>query len=189
MPAVLQRPHPVRAQAPSPEQYLAEPAPADPDGLLAEHLTRRGGDARDRVRALVRVRTEHDHEPCPPLLPLKWTAGGHGLLGALPRTYQVTPDIPDRRRATQQKEVRPTGRQPQRESARRRSGPSPQRRTSPTRHQNSKPQSSIERPGNEWSPPTARGCGSALRRERLLQVAPEVVRMLAANAKPEEAGR
>ena len=40
---------------------------------------------------------------------LKWTPGGHGLLGALPRSYQVTPDIPDRRRATQQKEVRPTG--------------------------------------------------------------------------------
>jgi hypothetical protein len=31
------------------------------------------------------------------------------LLGALPRSYQVTPDIPDRRRATQQQEVRPTG--------------------------------------------------------------------------------
>lgn len=29
---------------------------------------------------------------------------------------------------------------------------------------------------------------SALRRERLLQIAPEVVRMFAANAKPEEAG-
>src|SRR5215203_2657514 len=47
------------------------------------------------------------------------TSGGHGLLEAVPRIYQVTPDIPDRRRATQQKEVRPTGRQPQRESARR----------------------------------------------------------------------
>src|SRR5512133_1230330 len=35
------------------------------------------------------------------------TSGGHGLLEALPRIYQVTPDIPDRRRATQQKEVRP----------------------------------------------------------------------------------
>src|SRR5215207_9690843 len=35
------------------------------------------------------------------------TAGGHGLLEALPRIYQVTPDIPDPRRATQQKEVRP----------------------------------------------------------------------------------
>src|SRR3954470_1800799 len=49
----------------------------------------------------------------------RWTPGGHGLLWALPRSYQVTPDIPDRRRATQQKEVRPPGRQPQRESARR----------------------------------------------------------------------
>jgi hypothetical protein len=28
------------------------------------------------------------------------------LLRALPRSFQVTPDIPDRRRATQQKEVR-----------------------------------------------------------------------------------
>src|SRR3954453_18622656 len=48
------------------------------------------------------------------------TSGGHGLLQAVPRIYQVTPDIPDRRRATKQKEVRPSpGRQPQRESARR----------------------------------------------------------------------
>src|SRR3954467_2388089 len=37
------------------------------------------------------------------------TSGGHGLLEALPRIYQVTPDIPDRRRATKQKEVRPRG--------------------------------------------------------------------------------
>src|SRR5215204_5865097 len=28
------------------------------------------------------------------------TTGGHGLLEAVPRIYQVTPDIPDRRRAT-----------------------------------------------------------------------------------------
>src|SRR5215211_3491149 len=56
-----------------------------------------------------------------------------GLREAVPRIYQVTPDIPDRRRATKQKEVRPLpGRQPQRESARRRSGTSLQRRTSPT---------------------------------------------------------
>ena len=48
------------------------------------------------------------------------TSGGHGLLEATPRIYEVTPDIPDRRRATQQKEVRPKpGRQPHRESARR----------------------------------------------------------------------
>ena len=53
------------------------------------------------------VRTEHDHQLVPFSSQLKWTPGGHGLLGALPRSYQVTPDIPDRRRATQQKEVRP----------------------------------------------------------------------------------
>jgi hypothetical protein len=29
------------------------------------------------------------------------------LLEAVPRIYQVTPDIPDRRRATKQKQVRP----------------------------------------------------------------------------------
>jgi hypothetical protein len=54
-------------------------------------------------------------------LSIDWTSGGHGLPGALPRSFQVTPDIPDRRRATKQKVVRPNGRQPQRESARRRS--------------------------------------------------------------------
>src|SRR3954453_4433875 len=35
------------------------------------------------------------------------TPGGHGLLEAGPRIYQVTPDIPGRRRATQQEQVRP----------------------------------------------------------------------------------
>src|SRR5215207_10703581 len=34
------------------------------------------------------------------LTPSGRTAGGHGLLEAVPRIYQVTPDIPDRRRAT-----------------------------------------------------------------------------------------
>src|SRR3954468_9695680 len=67
------------------------------------------------------------------LMPQGRTAGGHGLLEAVPRIYQVTPDIPDRRRAKKKKQVRPyPGRQPQRESARRRWGPSPQCRTSPT---------------------------------------------------------
>ncbi len=54
------------------------------------------------------------------------------MLGAVPRSYEVTPDDPDRRRATQRKVVRPSGRQPERESARRRSGPSLRHRTSPT---------------------------------------------------------
>ena len=37
----------------------------------------------------------------------KRTPGGHGLLAAVPRSYQVTPGIPDRRRATQQRQGRP----------------------------------------------------------------------------------
>src|SRR5215210_2167734 len=61
------------------------------------------------------------------------TSGGHGLLEALPRIYQVTPDIPDRRRATKQKEVRPSPADSLNESQlAARSGPSPRRRTTPT---------------------------------------------------------
>src|SRR5215211_2421439 len=41
------------------------------------------------------------------LIPEGRTAGGHGLPEAVPRIYQVTPDIPDRRRATKQEQVRP----------------------------------------------------------------------------------
>ena len=42
------------------------------------------------------------------------TPGRHGLLQAMPPIYQVTPQVPDRRRATQHKEIRPLpGRQPQ----------------------------------------------------------------------------
>ena len=36
------------------------------------------------------------------LIPEGWTAGRHGMLEATPRSDQLTPDIPDRRRATQQ---------------------------------------------------------------------------------------
>jgi hypothetical protein len=61
------------------------------------------------------------------------TSGRHGLLEAMPRIYQVTPDIPDRRRATKQKEVRPSPADSLKESQlAARSGPSPPRRTSPT---------------------------------------------------------
>src|SRR3954469_2408353 len=61
------------------------------------------------------------------------TSGGHGLLEAVPRIYQVTPDIPDRRRATKQKEVRPSPTDSLKESQpAARSGPSPPRRTTPT---------------------------------------------------------
>src|SRR4051794_24120051 len=62
------------------------------------------------------------------------TSGGHGLLEAVPRIYQVTPDIPDRRRATKHKEVRPSPADSLNQSQlAARSGPSPLRRTSPTK--------------------------------------------------------
>jgi hypothetical protein len=107
--AVLQRPDTLDAQSPRPLQHLVESAGPDRRRLVTEHLARRRRDTGDGVRALVHVRTEHDHRCVPFCSWLKWTAGGHGLLRALPRSFQVTPDIPDRRRATQQKEVRRTG--------------------------------------------------------------------------------
>src|SRR5215217_3309816 len=71
------------------------------------------------------------------------TSGGHGLLEAVPRIYQVTPDIPDRRRATKQKEVRPSPADSLNESQlAARSGPSPRRRTTPTAE--SKQQASMQ---------------------------------------------
>src|ERR687896_1117872 len=63
----------------------------------------------------------------------RWTPGGHGLLEALPRIYQVTPEVPDRRRATKHKEVRPSPADSLKASQlTARSGPCPPHRTSPT---------------------------------------------------------
>jgi hypothetical protein len=107
VPAVLQRPHPLAINTARPLQQRAEPTAADRDGLLAEQLAGWRCDRGDRVRTLVSVRAEHDHGPRPPVLEHRRTPGRHGLLEAVPRIYQVTPDIPDRRRATKQKEVRP----------------------------------------------------------------------------------
>ena len=61
VPAVLKRPHPFTPQATRPDHQAAEPASTDRDRLLAEHLARRRTDRGDRVRALVGVRTQHDH--------------------------------------------------------------------------------------------------------------------------------
>src|SRR5829696_4942863 len=68
------------------------------------------------------------------LTPSGRTAGGHGLLEAVPRIYQVTPDIPDRRRATQQDGSQTTDLADSLKESQlaARSGPSPPRRTSPT---------------------------------------------------------
>src|SRR4029079_18801650 len=59
--AILQRPRPLTAETPRPTQELREAASADSDGLLALQLAGARSDCGDRVRALVGVRTEHDH--------------------------------------------------------------------------------------------------------------------------------
>src|SRR3954469_903037 len=77
------------------------------------------------------------------------TSGGHGLLKAVPRIYQVTPDIPDRRRATKQKKSGPSPAASLKESRlAARAGTAPPRRTSPTSpNQNSKPRCDSGRGG------------------------------------------
>ena len=109
MPAILKRPHPLTADAARPAQQLTERATRRGDRHVAQRPARRLADGRERVRALVRVRPDHDHlhrpligidnEPIP---------GGHISVGAMPRSYQVTPGILGQRRATQPKKVRPT---------------------------------------------------------------------------------
>ena len=116
--AVFQRPHPFQGRA---------RAPTSTARRTRERRPRRSCRARPDQSRCRRRRSCASSCECPPQAqscccpaPFTsgcWTPGGQGLLRALPRSYQVTPDIPDRRRATQQKEVRPTGRQPQRESA------------------------------------------------------------------------
>jgi hypothetical protein len=61
VPAVLQRPHPFAAEPARPHDKRGEARGADLDRPLARHFAARGRDRGDRVRALVGVRTEHDH--------------------------------------------------------------------------------------------------------------------------------
>src|SRR5215217_3339838 len=72
-----------------------------------------------------------------------WTPGGHGLLRALPRSYQVTPEIPNPATSDTAKGGQaPTGRQPETESARRRTGTiSAASDITDTTNHNSKPES------------------------------------------------
>ena len=115
---------PTPARSPSaarPAQQILERPPLAPHRPLGEHATGRRVDRRDRVRALVRVRPDHDHLHRPFVgITDERIAGGHISVGAMPRSYQVTPAILGRRRATQHRSVRPTGRQKVNESARRR---------------------------------------------------------------------
>jgi hypothetical protein len=61
VPAVLDRPDPLALQAARPDQQRGKALGADPDRLLIHQLARCRCDRGDRVRALVGVRTKHDH--------------------------------------------------------------------------------------------------------------------------------
>jgi hypothetical protein len=88
-------PTPARCPGRAPTERRREPAGADLHGLVAEQLTGRRGDRPDRVRALVHVRTEHDHglRPLSPRLRADDPAD-MACVRAVPRSYQVTPGHP-----------------------------------------------------------------------------------------------
>jgi hypothetical protein len=67
MPAIFQRPDTLTVELSRPREERREPRAANLNRALAHQLARRRADAGDRVRALVRVRTEHDHDSRPPL--------------------------------------------------------------------------------------------------------------------------
>jgi hypothetical protein len=62
MATVLKRPHALVAQAAGPLKGRREPAVTDLDSGVPEQLAGARGDGSQRVRALVHVRTEHDHD-------------------------------------------------------------------------------------------------------------------------------
>src|SRR5439155_661638 len=63
-----------------PIQRRGESAITDLDGLVAQQLAVDHRDRGDRVRALVHVRTEHDHDPRPFHHAESGRPGGQGLL-------------------------------------------------------------------------------------------------------------
>ena len=103
VPAVLDRPHPLAVERRAPT--AAGPRTTAACARTVRSAATRpvaGIDRRQRVRDLVRVRPDHDHPHRPFVgIPDERIAGGHISVGAMPRSYQVTPAILGRRRATQ----------------------------------------------------------------------------------------
>ena len=108
------------APSPRPKSSTSPNPRPHPGGLIAEHLTRRCGNARDGVRALVHVRAEHDHQAQSLLLavevdsrPTRLASGAATLLSS--HAGHPRPATSDTTKGSQA----PPGRQPQRDSARR----------------------------------------------------------------------
>jgi hypothetical protein len=147
MPAILERPDPLVAQASGPVDDLREAAHPNARGLVCEQLPR---SPRRRRRGCAsscacphRARSSA-RSPFRLVLLLKADGRRTRLAWALAGSYQVTPDIRTDDERQSKRWSDPTGRQPQSESARRRLGTlsrSPD--VTSTANRNSKPQSSI----------------------------------------------
>jgi hypothetical protein len=127
VPAVLERPDPLAIEPAGPPQELAEASLARRRRQLPAGAGGEGVDRRAGVGLLVRVRADHDHVHRPFNLTTKRTPADTSHSGPMPSSYQVTPAVLGRRRATQHRSVTPTGRQKVNESARRRPENQPQR--------------------------------------------------------------
>ncbi len=125
VPAVLDRPYPFGVwQAAGPVGQLDEPVLARGDRLVVQELSVGGVDGGEGVGVLVYVRSDQDHSYRPFIIGSvvwadRWLT--RVTWGVLPRSYQVKPAVLlGRRRATQQRLVRPPrGRLSHLESARR----------------------------------------------------------------------
>ena len=96
MSAILDRPHAFGAKAARPEQQVIKRAPLGLDRPVSEDATGRGVDRADGVRVLVGVRPDHDHPHRPFVgIPDERMPGGQISVGAMPRSYQVTPGSSD----------------------------------------------------------------------------------------------
>src|SRR4030095_11917243 len=120
MPAILKRPPPLAADAARPPHQLTERAARRGDRHVAERAARRLVDGRQRVRALVVVRPDHDHLHRPLLgchsTDPRWTHLSRGdatLLSSHARDPRTAAGDTTKERQT-------PGRQPGKGSARRR---------------------------------------------------------------------
>ena len=88
--------HPEPEPTAAPDRTRREPTPT----VLSPSISPVPAPMAAMVCELLCMSAPRTNHPLVPFFSrLKWTAGGHGLLRAVPRTLSVTPDIPDRRRA------------------------------------------------------------------------------------------
>ncbi len=124
MPAILKRPDSFGTELSRPSQRRIEARLADSDSAISRAARRflKQLQPACATPCAGQHRARSSLSPSP-LLRVDGPPADAPCLGPKPRSYQVTPDVPDQRRATQRKPVRPNGRQAERESAHRRPEP------------------------------------------------------------------